>query len=690
VNVLEEKVLQNHKHDHTDKFSPAPEHNHYHHGHEHSHDHGSAGNKRWITLIVGAAMFSAGLLCARGSRLQPVGAVLHVAGYLILGQDVLGNAWRNIINGRVMDENFLMSVATLGALATGNFGEAAAVMLFYQTGEFFQDQALDSSRKSIAELMDIRADRATVIRNGKRITVPPDDVEPGEFILIKPGEKVPLDGTVIDGFSTLDTSSLTGESLPSDIKTGDAISSGCINLSGAVTVRVSRKSCDSTVSKILALAEAAQRNKAPTEQFISKFARYYTPVVVALAVLITFAPPILAGGRFAEWAHRGLVFLVISCPCALVISIPLSFFGGIGAAARKGILIKGGSYLEALSNLKTVVFDKTATLTKGKFSVAGIIPAKGFDRPYILEMAAAAESMSPHPLAKSICAEAGNPMSKLTVTDYAIIDGRGVKAKVNGKSVLAGNLSMMNEHHIALAKSQSENLYNDKTGARVYIAINNVYAGFILLTDTVKDDSAATIRDLHSRGIHTVMLTGDNSETARAVAKALSIDETRAGLMPNQKVVALKEQMDKIPGSYSLSAKIGLSGAKSVFTPFKTAGKTAFAGDGINDAPSLALADVGIAMGGPGSDAALEAADVVLMTDDPHKIIEAIDIAAATKKIVWQNIIFSLGVKILVLATGAIGISGMWEAVFADAGVALIAILNATRILRVKHSTSLF
>jgi Cd2+/Zn2+-exporting ATPase len=608
-------------------------------------------------------------------------AILYVLSYLTLGQNVLWHASQNLIKGRVMDENFLMSIATVGALAIGDFGEAAAVMLFYQVGEFFQDYALNRSRLSITSLMDIRPDYANVIRAGKTLTVPPDDVKLGELILIKPGEKVPLDGIVIEGLSTLDTSSLSGESLPREIAAGDAIPSGCVNLSGVITVRVEKKSGDSTVTKILALVEDAQQKKAPTEQFISKFSRYYTPVVVAMAVLIAFVPPILEQGAFTEWLHRGLVFLVVSCPCALVISIPLSFFGGVGAAAKRGILVKGGNYLEALDNLKAVVFDKTGTLTQGRFSVSQIIPAKGFDKSYVFEMAAAVESLSPHPLAKSICAKAGRLAANMAVADYTLIDGRGVKAKVNGKRILAGSLSLMSEHHISINKSQSKNAYHDKTGARVYISIDGRYAGLILLTDDVKDDSALTIQSLHARGIRTVMLTGDNLETAQAIAKALNIDDVRAGLMPDQKAAALKEQM-------SIGEELRNTVATDPMYVFKPSesGKTAFVGDGINDAPSLALADVGVAMGGLGSDAALEAADVVLMTDKPYKIIEAIEIAATTKKIVWQNIIFSLGVKVIVLTLGALGISGMWEAVFADVGVALIAILNAMRILYLTRS----
>ena len=554
----------------------------------------------------------------------------------------------------MFDEHFLMSVSTIGAFAIGEYPEAVAVMLFYQVGEFFQSLAVKRSRKSISDLMDIRPDSATVKRNGVLLVVSPESVAVGEIIVVKPGEKIPLDGIVVDGESMLDTKALTGESVPRSIRKGDEALSGCINQSGLLTLKVTKSFGESTVSKITDLVENASARKAPTENFITTFARYYTPVVVGMAAVLAIIPPLVLGGGWSEWLRRGFVFLIVSCPCALVISIPLTFFGGIGAASKRGVLVKGSNYLEALNKVSVVVFDKTGTLTKGVFEVANIIPAAGYQKEQVLEYAAQAESYSNHPIAKSILATYGKPIDQKQFSDFEEISGHGISVMVQGKKVLAGNSKLMEYEKIAYAAC-------DAAGTKFYVAADGSYVGCILIADEVKPDSKCAIAELKKIGVEkTVMLTGDDERIGKSVADELGLDAYYAQLLPDQKVEKL-EMLDKQK---------------------RQGGKLAFVGDGINDAPVLARADVGIAMGGLGSDAAIEAADVVLMTDEPSKLVEAIDVAKATKRIVMQNIVIALGIKSVFLVLGALGMAGMWEAVFGDVGVTIIAVLNAMRILK--------
>ena len=547
-----------------------------------------------------------------------------------------------------------MSVSTIGAFAIGEYPEAVAVMLFYQVGEFFQSLAVKRSRKSISDLMDIRPDSATVKRNGVLQVVSPESVAVGEIIVVKPGEKIPLDGIVVDGESMLDTKALTGESVPRSIRKGDEALSGCINQSGLLTLKVTKSFGESTVSKITDLVENASARKAPTENFITTFARYYTPVVVGMAAVLAIIPPLVLGGGWSEWLRRGFVFLIVSCPCALVISIPLTFFGGIGAASKRGVLVKGSNYLEALNKVSVVVFDKTGTLTKGVFEVANIIPAAGYQKEQVLEYAAQAESYSNHPIAKSILATYGKPIDQKQFSGFEEISGHGISVMVQGKKVLAGNSKLMESEKIAYSAC-------DAAGTKVYVAADGSYVGCILIADEVKPDSNRAIAELKKIGVEkTVMLTGDDERIGKSVADELGLDAYYAQLLPDQKVEKL-EMLDKQKRQGS---------------------KLAFVGDGINDAPVLARADVGIAMGGLGSDAAIEAADVVLMTDEPSKLVEAIDVAKATKRIVMQNIVIALGIKSVFLVLGALGMAGMWEAVFGDVGVTIIAVLNAMRILK--------
>ena len=574
--------------------------------------------------------------------------------YVILGWDVVWQAVKNITRGQVFDEHFLMSVSTIGAFAIGEYPEAVAVMLFYQVGEFFQSLAVKRSRKSISDLMDICPDSATVKRNGVLQVVSPESVAVGEIIVVKPGEKIPLDGIVVDGESMLDTKALTGESVPRSIRKGDEALSGCINQSGLLTLKVTKSFGESTVSKITDLVENASARKAPTENFITTFARYYTPVVVGMAAVLAIIPPLVLGGGWSEWLRRGFVFLIVSCPCALVISIPLTFFGGIGAASKRGVLVKGSNYLEALNKVSVVVFDKTGTLTKGVFEVANIIPAAGYQKEQVLEYAAQAESYSNHPIAKSILATYGKPIDQKQFSDFEEISGHGISVMVQGKKVLAGNSKLMESEKIAYAAC-------DAAGTKFYVAADGSYVGCILIADEVKPDSKCAIAELKKIGVEkTVMLTGDDERIGKSVADELGLDAYYAQLLPDQKVEKL-EMLDKQKRQGS---------------------KLAFVGDGINDAPVLARADVGIAMGGLGSDAAIEAADVVLMTDEPSKLVEAIDVAKATKRIVMQNIVIALGIKSVFLVLGALGMAGMWEAVFGDVGVTIIAVLNAMRILK--------
>ena len=611
--------------------------------------------KRTIRLAVGAVVYAIGMALTVFAKLPTLAELAFlIVAYVILGWDVVWQAVKNITRGQVFDEHFLMSVSTIGAFAIGEYPEAVAVMLFYQVGEFFQSLAVKRSRKSISDLMDICPDSATVKRNGVLQVVSPESVEVGEIIVVKPGEKIPLDGIVVDGESMLDTKALTGESVPRSIRKGDEALSGCINQSGLLTLKVTKSFGESTVSKITDLVENASARKAPTENFITTFARYYTPVVVGMAAVLAIIPPLVLGGGWSEWLRRGFVFLIVSCPCALVISIPLTFFGGIGAASKRGVLVKGSNYLEALNKVSVVVFDKTGTLTKGVFEVANIIPAAGYQKEQVLEYAAQAESYSNHPIAKSILATYGKPIDQKQFSGFEEISGHGISVMVQGKKVLAGNSKLMESEKIAYAAC-------DAAGTKFYVAADGSYVGCILIADEVKPDSKCAIAELKKIGVEkTVMLTGDDERIGKSVADEIGLDAYYAQLLPDQKVEKL-EMLDKQKRQGS---------------------KLAFVGDGINDAPVLARADVGIAMGGLGSDAAIEAADVVLMTDEPSKLVEAIDVAKATKRIVMQNIVIALGIKSVFLVLGALGMAGMWEAVFGDVGVTIIAVLNAMRILK--------
>ena len=611
--------------------------------------------KRTIRLAVGAVVYAIGMALTVFAKLPTLAELAFlIVAYVILGWDVVWQAVKNITRGQVFDEHFLMSVSTIGAFAIGEYPEAVAVMLFYQVGEFFQSLAVKRSRKSISDLMDICPDSATVKRNGVLQVVSPESVAVGEIIVVKPGEKIPLDGIVVDGESMLDTKALTGESVPRSIRKGDEALSGCINQSGLLTLKVTKSFGESTVSKITDLVENASARKAPTENFITTFARYYTPVVVGMAAVLAIIPPLVLGGGWSEWLRRGFVFLIVSCPCALVISIPLTFFGGIGAASKRGVLVKGSNYLEALNKVSVVVFDKTGTLTKGVFEVANIIPAAGYQEEQVLEYAAQAESYSNHPIAKSILATYGKPIDQKQFSGFEEISGHGISVMVQGKKVLAGNNKLMESEKIAYAAC-------DAAGTKFYVAADGSYVGCILIADEVKPDSKCAIAELKKIGVEkTVMLTGDDERIGKSVADELGLDAYYAQLLPDQKVEKL-EMLDKQKRQGS---------------------KLAFVGDGINDAPVLARADVGIAMGGLGSDAAIEAADVVLMTDEPSKLVEAIDVAKATKRIVMQNIVIALGIKSVFLVLGALGMAGMWEAVFGDVGVTIIAVLNAMRILK--------
>ncbi len=592
--------------------------------------------------------------------------VLFLIPYLIAGYDVLLKAARNIGNGQVFDENFLMTIATLGAFALVLFpdsqphmAEGAAVMLFYQVGELFQGYAVGKSRQSIADMMDIAPDFANVMRDGKLVQVDPYEIGVGDEIVVKPGERVPLDGTIAEGSTQLDTAALTGESVPRHVEEGAEVISGCVNMTGKITVKVSKPFEQSTVSRILELVESASEKKAQTENFITRFARYYTPIVTIGALVLAVLPPLLFGQSWSDWIERGLTFLVVSCPCALVISVPLSFFGGIGGASRLGILVKGGNYLEALSHTETVVFDKTGTLTNGSFNVVAVHPdaAAEVDPDLILSIAAHAEAYSDHPIAVSVKEAFTGEIDQSRIADVREEGGHGVRAVVDERVVLVGNDKLMREEGIA---------YHDceLTGTILHVSIDGKYAGHIIIADVVKEDAAECIKRLHAAGVKkTVMLTGDRAEVAKAVAEKLGLDEYHGKLLPEDKV----NQVERLLGETSEK------------------GKLAFVGDGINDAPVLTRADIGIAMGAMGSDAAIEAADIVLMDDKPSKIASAIRIARKTMRIVWQNIVFALGVKFAVLVLAAVGLATMWLAVFADVGVAILAILNAMRCMRVKH-----
>ena len=625
-------------------------------------------------LLIGGVLFVLGIFVPK-TLFIPKLAVFLVS-YLVIGGDVLLSAFKNILNGQVFDENFLMAIATIGAFAIGEYPEGVAVMLFYQLGELLQGIAVNNSRKSIVSLMDIRPDYAN-IKVGEGIKkVSPEEIKVGEIIVVKPGEKVPLDGKIVKGASTFDTSALTGESLPREAKAGDDVLSGFINKNGLIEIQVAKVFSESTVSKILYLMENAGSKKSKTENFITKFARYYTPAVVITALIVAIIPPLLIqGATFSDWIYRALIFLVVSCPCALVISIPLGFFGGIGGASRHGILIKGTNYLEVLNNLESVVMDKTGTLTKGIFKVTEVntennIKINDFQnnkteltKPLLLKYAAHIEKFSNHPIAQSIVAEYENSVSKVdenVVKDFEEISGFGIKVNINNHQFLAGNSKLMNLENITFDKK--ENL-----GTAIYLAADGKYIGNILISDEVKEDSARAIKGMKENGVkEIVMLTGDNEAIGKNIAEKLGIDKVFTELLPNEKVEKLEE----------------------IYKTKSEKGKVAFVGDGINDAPVLARADLGIAMGGAGSDAAIEAADVVIMNDEPSKIVTAIKIAKKTKEIVWQNITIAFAIKIVVMALGLFGDATMWEAVFADVGVALLAVLNATRVLRYNPESS--
>lgn len=634
--------------------------------------------KNMLTRILVTAILYVVLVAADHMKMLPVvfegwkRLFLYLIPYFVIGWDILYKAVRNIKNGQVFDENFLMAVATIGAFGVNEYSEAVAVMLFYQVGELFQSYAVNRSRQSISDLMDICPEYANIEEDGQLKQVDPDDVEVGDIIVIKPGEKIPLDGKVVFGESMVDTSALTGESVPRRVKEGDDLVSGCVNGNGLLRAEVTKEFDDSTVAKILELVENASSKKAHVENFITRFARYYTPAVVIGAVVLAVIPPLFAGQSWSEWVRRACTFLVISCPCALVISVPMSFFSGIGAASKKGVLVKGSNYLETMSKLHTVVFDKTGTLTKGEFKVTEICcadeavngenggnsenGAKARDEKQneVLELAALAESYSDHPISRSIRDAWGKELDQSRLSDAEEISGHGMKVKIDGKTVLAGNGKLMDKEGISYTEYTS-------VGTVVYVAEDGKFLGSILIADGIKDGVKDAIRGLKRSGVSkTVMLTGDKRNVAEAVAKEIGLDEVHAELLPGDKVDRVEELLRKLKGNEKL----------------------AFVGDGINDAPVLSRADVGIAMGSMGSDAAIEAADVVLMDDDPGKIADIVRISRKTMGIVMQNIVFALGVKFIVLAMGAFGVANMWEAVFADVGVSVIAILNAMRALR--------
>ena len=613
-------------------------------------------SKQLIKIIISLLLVVISLLLKFDTELYS--NILYVIAYIIVGYDIVLKAVRNIFKGKVFDENFLMTVATIGAFCIGEFPEAVAVMLFYQIGELFQSYAVDRSRKSVASLMDIRPDYANVYRENEIERVDPDEVNIGEIILVKPGEKIPLDGIVEDGESMLNTQALTGESVPRKVTVNDEVLSGCINNDGILKIKVSKEFEESTVSKILDLVENASSRKSKSENFISKFAKYYTPIVVIVSAALAVIPPlVIKEALFSDWLYRALSFLVVSCPCALVISIPLSFFGGIGAASKIGVLIKGSNYLEALASAEIVVCDKTGTLTEGVFKVQKI-DAIGYSGDELLRYAAYAEGFSNHPISISLKQAYNKEINEKLVTETQEISGKGVLAKVDGKMVLVGNEKIMKEYNIKFQKSE-------ETGTIVYVAINDEFAGTILIADKIKEDSYKAVKLFKNNNVRkVVMLTGDRDNISESVANELNLDEYHAELLPQDKV----------------------SWVEKLMTQKSSGGKLIFVGDGINDAPVLALSDIGVAMGGLGSDAAIEAADVVIMTDEPSKIASSVQISKKTMRIVKQNIVFAIAVKIGVLIFSAFGVSTMWEAVFADVGVSVLAIVNALRVLRIKNN----
>lgn len=608
-----------------------------------------------LSFIAGALLFAAGLLFDFNPTVE---LILFLLSYLLVGGGVVLRALKNILRGQIFDENFLMSVATIGAFAIGNYPEGVAVMLFYQVGEAFQRLAVNRSRKSISALMDIRPDFANLKTCDEIRKVTPEEVGIGDYIIVKPGEKIPLDGIIIDGTSALDTSALTGESLPRDVEPGHEVLSGSINKHGVLTIQVSKEFGESTISRILDLVQNASSKKAPTENFITKFARYYTPIVTFAALALAILPPlVLPGAQFNDWIYRALAFLVVSCPCALVISIPLSFFGGIGGASKNGILVKGSNYLEALNNVDTIVFDKTGTLTKGIFKVTKSVAVNGWSEKDLLSYAAHAESFSNHPIALSIQKAYDHPIAQSRLSEQEEVAGQGIRVKIDDKLVLAGNGTLMEAEHI---QWQPVN----ELGSIVYLAVEGNYAGYLVISDEIKPDSKKALQDLKALGVNqTALLTGDTRASGEAIAREIGLDTVYCELLPHQKV----EQLEQL------------------YQNRKSKGKLVFVGDGINDAPVLARADIGIAMGALGSDAAIEAADVVLMTDEPSKIVSAIKVARKTRAIVWQNIIFAMGVKLVFLILAAFGIATMWEAVFGDVGVTIIAILNSMRAMKANR-----
>ncbi len=614
--------------------------------------------KMLVRIAISFVLFAVLLICEHAGLLDSVPSAwirlaLYLPPYLVIGYDVIYKAARNISHGQVFDENFLMMIATFGAFGVGEYSEAVAVMLFYQVGELFQGYAVGKSRQSISDMMDICPEFANVETDGVLTRVDPDDVEPGTVIVIKPGERIPLDGVVLEGESLIDTAALTGESVPRRASAGDEIVSGCVNGSGTLKVRTTREFEDSTVAKILELVENASSKKAKVENFITRFARYYTPIVTVGAVLLAILPPLFLGGGFGEWIQRACIFLVISCPCALVISVPLGFFGGIGAASKIGVLVKGSNYLEAVAEMTTIVFDKTGTLTKGEFKVTEVIPEE-CGKTELLELAALGEGYSNHPIAASIREAYGREPELTRVREASEIAGHGIEAEIDGKKVLLGNGKMMRENGISYTEC-------DSAGTVVYVAVEEKFAGAVVIADAVKPGAAEAIRSMKAVGVKkTVMLTGDRENAANAVASELGLDEVHAELLPGDKVERVEALLAGQPEG----------------------GRLAFVGDGINDAPVLTRADIGIAMGSMGSDAAIEAADVVLMDDDVRKIASIVRISRKTLSIVKQNIVFALGVKALVLILGAFGVANMWEAVFADVGVAVLAILNSMRTLK--------
>lgn len=626
---------------------------HHDHSHSHGHSHGDANIKKAVIRLVLTIVLLFTAIFSPFS--EKITFVLYVLAYIAAGYDVVMTAVKNIMNGQVFDENFLMTIATMSAFYIQQYPEAVAVMLFYQVGELFQDIAVDKSRRSIAELMDIRPDYANLKNeDGSTKKVDPESIEIGDTIIVQPGEKVPLDGKVVVGSSTVDTAALTGESIPRKVAAGEQVLSGFINQGGLLEVEVEKIFKESTVVKILDLVENASGRKAPTENFITKFARYYTPIVVVLAVLLAVVPPLLIdGATFNEWLYRASIFLVISCPCALVVSIPVGFFGGIGSASRKGILVKGSNFLEGLNDLKYVVMDKTGTVTKGKFEVGSIYAVEGYAKEEILEIAALAEQYSTHPIASSIKEAYGKKIDPARLSDYEEVAGHGVQATIDSREVLVGNSKLLIGKQISFKE-------NNELGTIIYVAVDGSFIGSMVIGDQIKEDAKETITQLHQAGVeHIVMLTGDSKAVAESVAKEIGIKEVYAELLPQDKVAKLEEIMQRKQPSE----------------------KVAFVGDGINDTPVLARSDIGFAMGGLGSDAAIEAADIVIMDDQPSKIAVSMKVAKETRKIVWQNIIFAMAVKGIFLLLGAFGVATMWEAVFADVGVTVLAVLNAMRII---------